>query len=82
MKTNIAPQKRTFPWWGYVILAFAIYYGLKYGPIWIMSDGEQAIAGLLGQVAPIIAILLLLKGAAALYRGDEKEPDGEADPEE
>ncbi len=80
MKTDAKPSKRLFPWWAYVILAFTVYYGLKYGPDWFLKGGDQVFAGLLGQFAPILAILFLLKGAIELYRGDD-ESDPEANPE-
>lgn len=79
MKSKTSSPERTFPWWGYVVLAFAIYFGLKYGPGLVMAEGAEIFSGLMAQIAPILAIVLLLKGAMELYRFDGKEDE---EPEE
>lgn len=44
-----------------------------------MAEGAETFSGLMAQIAPILAIVLLLKGAMELYRFDGKEDE---EPEE
>lgn len=65
-----------FPWWGYVILAICTYLGLTYGfPLLCNRMGYQSLAGLGGEIAPILTIVFLLLGANGLYRDVDSDKD-------
>lgn len=66
------------PWWGSVLLAVAVYCGLKYGLPSLLPD-DHRLLGLLELLAPLAAMALLLFAGKQLY--DHPPISGDADRE-
>lgn len=68
------------PWWGSVLLAIMVYYGLKYGAPQLLAE-DHRLRGLLQLCAPLAAMALLLLAAKQLYDHEAgespREPEGD-----
>lgn len=66
-------------WWVYILFACFVYIGLKYLlPLLLpQTAGMLKLTGLLAALAPLVTMLFLLLGAAALYRDDPEKSEEE-----
>lgn len=68
-----------FPWWGSVLLAVAVYCGLKYGLPSMLPDNHR-LQELLELLAPLAAMALLLLAGKQLYDHPPAADDGSRGP--